>query len=92
MTLADAIGHMITWVRSTFAGGQDWARRSDIGVRPTSRGYYLYLVLDKSGKFGLAARKFWDFCLRGEAKQGRRRTPRATYDQLEIRDLEQERS
>lgn len=81
--LYQAFDKMLAFIKTHFTGGDEWADRADISAWPESPGYYLYLILDQSGKFSRGSRSLMDFVLRGECKQ-RRRKPGERYEQLEM--------
>ena len=71
--LYDAIGDMLTFIRSHFFHGEKWANDNTLAYNLESAAYPLYEVLDKKGKFGLASRTLMDYVVRGAMVSGRRK-------------------
>jgi hypothetical protein len=83
ITLFAAMSYMIDWIKSTMKGGAEWSQEATIRAMPDSPGYYLYLILDESGKFSKASRMLMDFVLRGKASRPRRKRT-SGFEQTQI--------
>lgn len=70
--LYNAIDILLKFIGEKIVLGQDWI--ADVGVmfEPDAPHYYLYELLDKSGKFSQAARWLMYYVVAGEAKLSRR--------------------
>lgn len=82
--MLEAMRDFASWVSGNFEGGHEWMESAYASVDPDHPGHYIYLELDKTGKFVECARYLCAFVRRGGPVLSYRRREAETFEQLEM--------